>query len=257
MTKRQKFIFTSLVLSGGFLFIQLTNFLNRFQAIVILTLVSLSLSFWSLYEGIGRNSTLLTLILPPLFTFSIGLFYFLLPASLLARIPVVLIFTLGIYALLLTANIYTVAAIRTIALLRAAHAVGFLLTLTTAFFLFDTVFSLRLFPWYNAALAFIISFPLVLQNLWSVLLEEKISADLLGYSLTISVCVSELTLLLSFWPVSVAVGSLFLTSGLYVSLGLVSAKLQQRLFAKTIREYVLVGLVVFVTMFLITKWGGG
>lgn len=256
MTKRQKFLVTSGILSFGFLFIQIANILFRYEAILVLTALSLILSFWSLRVGLGKNATLLTLILPVVFTVGIGLFYFLLPSTLLARLPVAILFGFGMYALLLTANIYTVSAIRTIALLRAANAVGFLLTLAASFFLFDTVLSLRLFPWENSLLVFIISFPLVLQNLWSFELEEKISQGVLHLSLAISAVTAETAFLLSFWPVSVAVGSLFLTSVLYVTLGLSSAKFAQRLFPKTVKEYLLVGLVVFITMYLTTKWGG-
>ena len=44
------------------------------------------------------------------------------------------LFGIGQYTLLLTANIFSVAAIRTIALFRAAVAVGFVMTLLTGFF---------------------------------------------------------------------------------------------------------------------------
>src|SRR4030042_1211151 len=59
------------------------------------------------------------------------------------RFPFLVFYGLGIYALFLTTNIYTVAAIRSIALLRAARGVGFVLTLTTAFLLFDALLSLK------------------------------------------------------------------------------------------------------------------
>ena len=62
------------------------------------------------------------LTLPTLFTAAVGLFYFLLPVRWLTRLPVVILYSIGIYALLLTENIYNVAAERTIALFRAAHS---------------------------------------------------------------------------------------------------------------------------------------
>ena len=65
---------------------------------------------------------------------AVAFFYFLLPVRWLTRIPVVVLYAVGIYALLLTENIYNVAADRTIALLRAAHSVGYLLTLDNVFF---------------------------------------------------------------------------------------------------------------------------
>ena len=68
------------------------------------------------------------------FTAAIALFYFLLPVRWLTRVPVAVLYAVGMYALLLTENIYNVAADRTIALLRAAQSIGYLLTLLTYFY---------------------------------------------------------------------------------------------------------------------------
>lgn len=256
MSKRQKFVLSSIILALGFFLIQFVGFERRFLAIGTLTLLSVGLSFWGLREGLGRDASLLTLILPAFFTAGIGLFYFLLPATILTRIPVLVLYALGTYALLLTSNIYTVATIRTIALLRAAHAVGFLLTLAAAFLLLNTLLSLRSSFWVNGVGGAAISFPLFLEGLWSIELERKLSREVLAVSLGFAALVGEIATILSFWPVSVAVGALALTTVVYVLLGLGQAKLQQRLFEKTIREYLLVGIIVFITMFLTAKWGG-
>jgi hypothetical protein len=50
-------------------------------------------------------------------------------------------------------------------------------------------------------------------------------------------------------------GSIFLTSAVYVSLGLAQAQLNDRLFSKTIKEYLVVGLAVFVILLYFTNWG--
>src|SRR3990172_4980854 len=118
MSKRRKFILTSVVLSLGFVGLQLVPDSYRFLSIALLGILTLILFFWSLREGLGFNMTLATLILPFFFTLSVGFFWFLLPSSLFTRIPIVVLFGLGVYALCLTANIFTVSAIRTIALLR-------------------------------------------------------------------------------------------------------------------------------------------
>src|SRR4030067_3874746 len=129
MTKRSKFVITSILLSFGFVGIQLLENQHRFIGIGALTLITIILFVWSLKEGLGRNSTLLVLFLPALFTLGVGLFWFLLPATIFARLPVFLMYGIGIYSMCLTANIFTVSAIRTIALARAAKGVGFVLTL--------------------------------------------------------------------------------------------------------------------------------
>lgn len=256
MTKRQKFVISSILLASGFFLTQYVDLSWKYQAIVGLSFFSLVLSLWSLSGGLDKNATLLTLVLPAFFTSGVGLFYFLLPATMITRIPILILYAVGIYALLLTSNIYTVSTARTIALLRAAHAVGFLLTLLAAFLLFDTIFSLRLSFWANGPGAFLIAFPLFLQGFWSIELENKISREVFYLSLSFAAVLGEIAAVLSFWPITVPVGSLALTTVLYIGLGLGQAKLQQRLFTKTVREYLLVGAAVFITMFLTAKWGG-
>jgi hypothetical protein len=66
---------------------------------------------------------------------------------------------------------------------------------------------------------------------------------------------AEVVLAISFWPMPVSTSSLFLITVLYILLGLVQNDLQERLFKKTIREYLWVGVIVFLTIFLTTHWG--
>jgi hypothetical protein len=254
MSKRAKFIFTPIVLSLGLISV---NFLDndlRFAAIGLLTLATLILFYYSLREGIRKDATLLTLILPTMFTAGVGFFWFLLPANLLARLPITIFYGLGLYALVSTSNIFIVSTIRKIPLSRAAKGVGFVLTLLTSFFLFDAVLSLRLPAYGVGILIFIISVPLFLQGLWVGKLERNLSREVIEYSIIMSTVVTQLAILLFFWPTSVVVGSLFLTVAIYVLLGLGQAKLEDRLFKKTIREYVLVGVIVFIAVFFATHW---
>ena len=75
-------------------------------------------------------------------------------------------------------------------------------------------------------------------------------------SLVSSLIVSQVAGVLYFWPVTVVVGSLFLTVTVYALLGLGQARLEARLFKNTTREYVLVGALVLVGMFFATHWAG-
>lgn len=256
MTKRQKFIFTSLFLATGLIFVQFAEVSFQYLAIAILTAMTALLTVWSLREALEGIRWITTLILPTLFTAAIGLFYFLLPSNWLSRLPIAFLFALGMYALLLTENIFSVAAIRTIQLFRAASAVGFLLTLFTAFLLYDTVFSFRLSFYSNSVLVYLISLPLFLQGLWSVNLEEKLSRKLLSYSLFLSLVLAELALVISFYPLTVAMSSLFLTTGVYVLLGLTQAYFNERLFKQTVYEYLGVGFLVLLIMLATARWGG-
>ena len=256
MTKRRKFLITSFILSFGFLGIQFLDNQYKIIAIFALSIITSLLFLWSLWEGLGKNSTLLTLILPAAFTGGVGVFWFLLPSNIFARLPMIVFYGLGIYALSLTMNVFTVSAVRTIALLRAARGVGFVLTLVTLFLIYNAILSLKIPFWGNALLITALSFPIFLQGFWTIPLDKKISKDILIPSLVSSLVVGEIAVSLFFWPTTLVVGSIFLTVAVYVLLGLGQAKLEQRLFAQTVKEYLLVGILVFIGMFIATHWGG-
>ena len=254
--KRQKFVISALILSLGLLTIQLTNLSWRYLAIGLLALATYFLSAWSLSEGLNGVEWLTVLILPTLFTAGVGLFYFLIPARWSTRIPVVIIYGVGFYFLMLVENIFSVALIRNIQLLRSAQAVGFLLTLVVSFFLYDTILSFRFTPWYNFFLVTLASFPLILQGLWSIKLKEKMGSQLWLYTLVLALVQGQMALAFSFWPISVILGSLALDSTLYVTLGLTQHHLSERLFSKTISEYLSVGIAVLLVILLTTRWAG-
>jgi hypothetical protein len=256
MSKRRRFVATSVLLCLGFVAIQFLNDQNRFWAIGLLGLLTIVLFLWSLWGSLGRNMTLLTLVLPTVFTLGVGIFWFLLPAGIFTRIPIVIFYGIGVYVLCLTMNIYSVASIRTIALLRAARGVGFVLTLVTSFLVFDTILSLRSDVYVLAPLVFAVSLPLYLQGFWAIGLDSEVSKskEILPLSLVSALVTAEVASVLYFWPVTVVVGSLFWTVTFYILLGLGQAKLDGRLFASTVREYVVVGALVFLAMFFATHW---
>lgn len=256
MSKRFRFILTSIILSAGFIGIQFLEGAYKFPAIAGLVILTAILFVWSLREGLGRNMTLTSLILPSLFTLGVGIFWFLLPSSIFTNIPIVLFFAAGVYVLCSTMNIYTVSSsTRTIALLRAARGVGFVLTLVTSFLIFNAILSLRQNILFVFPLYFLASFLLFLQGFWSIELGKKLQKKVFFTSLISAVAMTEFAAITFFWPVTVVVGSLFLTSGVYLLLGLGQAKLEERLFPVTIREYLTVGIIVILGMFFATHWG--
>lgn len=255
MRKRQKFVLTAVVLSVALGVVQLVPGLElRYGLIAVLFGLTWLLSAWSLREGLNGLEWLTVLIPMSLFTAAVGFFYILLPEHWLAKLAVLVLFAIGQYALLLTGNIFSVAAIRTIALSRAAQAVGFVMTLLTGFFLYDTILSFRQGFWFNMPLVFVASVLLLLPALWSVKLEEKLQKQLIAFCLTLAFLQAILTLSISFWPISLAVSALFLTTMLYGYLGMSQHYFQERLFKKTALEYIIVGMVVLVTM-LVTASG--
>ncbi len=255
ISKRIRYIISSTILVSGFASIQFLEDRYKFIAIGFLVVLTGVFSVWSFFEGIGINMTLVSLILPMMFTLGVGIFWFLLPASIYTKIPIILFFVVGIYVLLSTMNIYTVSSTKTIALLRAARGVGFVLTLITSFLIFDAILSMRQHLYVNVPMILSSSFLLFFQGFWAIELEKKPSKEVVVLTLISTLIMVEMSLIIFFWPVTIVVGSLFLTSGVYVLLGLGQTKLEDRLFPSSIREYVTVGLIVLLGMFFATRWG--
>lgn len=257
ISKERRFIISSVLLSLGFLGINFVDEPYRLLSILGLTFLTLIFFVFSLWEGLGLNSSLLSLILPPLYTLGVGIFWFLVPATIFARLPVVILFGIGIYILCRTENIFTVSLIKTIPLFRAARWIGFILTFLTAFLLFNAIISVKANIFYTCLGVFLISLFVFLQGLWVSSIEKKDLAlnKIFLYGGIFAFCLTQVCVLLYFWPVTVVVGSLFLTIGVYILLGLGQARLEERLFKQTIQEYLTVGIVVFVTMILATHWG--
>jgi hypothetical protein len=256
MNKRIKFLVTTIVLTVGFLVLGLYAEQSRLLYIGGLTAVTVLLFIWSLLGSLRLNATLLVLVLPAFYTFGVGLFWFLLPSGPFTSLPVTALYAVGIYALVLTSNIYVVSAIRTIALARAAKGVGFVMTLFTLFLVYDAVLSLRLPLHLNSIALALGTLPLLVQGLWAGKLTTTVPRKIWTYSLVFSYGVAATSSVLYFWPVSVVVGSLFMTGVVYVLLGLGQAKLDARLFKQTMREYVVVGVAVFLATLFTTHWRG-
>src|SRR3989344_7989543 len=145
LSKRKEFVLISLVLSLGFLLTQLVDPGFHFILLGIVTALACALSALGLRENVRGIRWIVLLILPFMFTVSLGLFYFLLPVRWLTRIPIAVVYGVGMYAILLVENIYGVAAqSRSIQLLRVAHAIDFLASLVIVFCLFNTILSFHL-----------------------------------------------------------------------------------------------------------------
>ncbi len=265
LNKRQKIVVASVLVTFGLLSTQLVNFNLRFRFLGVLTAVSYLVSLWALWDGIyekdkkvpiNKTKALVLLILPTFFTLGVASSYFLLPVRWLTRVPVALIFGLSFYSLLLSQNVFNVAAIRTIPLYRAASTVAFLFTIITAFFLFNVIHAFSLLFFWNGLLVAAVSLPLILQVLWAVNMEDKISKNLLLISLILSLVVGELALAFSFWPISNIMWSVVLASAIYVLLGLLTHEMKERLNKRITREYLAIGLVVLLFALVTTSWTG-
>lgn len=256
LTKRQKIIISSTILTIGLLSIQLVDFNLRFKFIAGLSVTALILSLWALWEGLNLTKALVLLILPVFFTIAVASFYFLLPVRWLTRLPVAFLFGLTFYLLLLAQNVFNVASIRTIPLYRAASTASFLFTLLSAFFIFNVIFAFNLLFLWNGLTVLLISFPLILQVLWTIEMEDKISGAIWVQSLVLSLSLAEVALSFSFWPMPTTIWSLALSSAMYVLLGLTTQFLHGKDSRRVVWEYSAVGVAVLMVSFFATSWTG-
>lgn len=256
INKRQKIIISTLILTIGLLSTQLVDFNLRFRFLAGLAILAYVLSYWSLWEELNVTKALILMILPTFFTVAVASFYFLLPVRWLTRLPVAFVFGLTFYLLLLAQNVFNVASLRTIPLYRAASAASFLFTLLSAFFLYGVIYSIHLLFLWNGIAVFLISFPLILQVLWSIQMEDKITAGLFIQSLILSLSLGELALSFSFWPSPTIIWSLSLSSAMYVLLGLTTHVLRGKINRRVEWEYIGIGAIVLLISFITTSWTG-
>jgi len=256
ISKRQRYVLATLVLTFMLILTQVVSQDYRYLFVFSLSFFTFVLSALCLHEDLKGIEWFTLLILPTLYSAAVALFYFLLPVRWLTRIPIAALYAFGLYALLLTENIYNVAANRTIALLRAAHSVGFLITFVTYFLLVQTVFAFRVGPLLNSVAIGIISFILTFQFLWAMELEEKASERLVSVSIVLTFVLMQLTWILSFWPVPRMMAALFLSSVFYSLVGMTQLYMVEKMYKKTVIEFFFVCIVVSLIFLATTRWRG-
>ncbi len=252
--KRERFAAATLLLCVLLILTQLIWFDFRFLAVIIFTVATYPLTVWAIREDIKGIEWVTLFILPVLFTLSVALFYFLLPVRWLTRLPTVIFYAVGMYAILLSENIFNVSANRSIQLLRAAQSVGYLITLVVLFLFVNIIFSFHLPIYQNFLFLFIISSCLFLQLYWAVTLEEKFNSRLVLFSLGSGLGIGELAYALSFWPVRTTIAALFIASVFYTVAGVVQEYFAEKLFRGVVREYLWVTVLVFLLTLLATHW---
>lgn len=256
ITKRQRFVLMAFFLSIVLVATQTVDISLRYQVMGFLAISTAFLSIFALWGELSGVKYFVLLLLPVYFVMGATLFYFLLPVRWLTRLPFAVVFAISVYLMMLTSNIYNVAAIRTIGLLRAAHAVGLLFSLVSTFFLGNVLFSLHL-PFYLVVLGSVaITYPLYLVGLWSYELEDFISKKVFTYATIFALVSAEVSLVLSFWPIMPINGALVLATVMYVLLGLAQSEFSEKLKKRLIYEHLGIALVVTIIVVIATKWGG-
>ncbi|MFA5532596.1 MAG: hypothetical protein WDA13_03290 [Candidatus Shapirobacteria bacterium] len=129
--------------------------------------------------------------------------------------------------------------------------------LLTTFFLFDSLFSFKFTYWINALLIFAISAMIFLYLFYSVTIElpdDGKDKNIWYYALVPAFLMSQLGMVLSFWPVGIFKGSIYLVAVIYVLSSLIQLQLRDRLFKKDWLTFVWILIAILFGIILTTSW---
>lgn len=224
------------------------------MSLFLFALIAYVLAGWSMFDNLDGVEWLTVVPLPSFYGLSVAAFYFLLPESWLARLVILGIFGLGMYALFLAGNIFTIAKVRSIQLLKAAQAALFFFCLIAALLAFNTLFSLGLYFFWNGLMAAGIAMLLSYAFYWSIRLEKRISREVIALTLRTGTTIGLLAAILSFFPSNLWPVSLLLMTAMYTVLGLSQSSLEEKMFTNTVREYAAVIIGVAIVFFSVLPW---
>jgi len=220
----------------------------------IILIVSYVTTYFAVFEGIDRVEWYMLFVVPIMLAIALYLFYSLLPVRWLTRLPFLILFSLGYYAVLLTMNIFNVGVERSLQLYRAAFSINYL-TQTFIVFLFALVtLSFRLNFILNAFIIAFLALTISMQLFWSVKLEKSFDKKIVTFSVVLALLLFEVALIASFVPLKINVIALILTAFYYSLAGIAYNYLADRLFKNTLREYAFVMIFVLFITVLTLQW---
>jgi len=244
MRRREKFVVSSVISTLGLIGVQSTFLEIRYIAIAVFVVFTYLVSTWALADDLQMHERVTIIPFPALFAAAVSLFYFLLPESFISQAVIVVLFGIGMYALFLTSNIFSVAKGRTIQLVHAANAISGIFGVFISLLFANTIFSLKLPFYLNTLLVGLVHFPLIFMLLWSVNLEDKVEKGIISFSLILTLVLMELALVLSFFPLGVWYYALFIMSFFYIGIGLMQRFIRGRLFVRPLVESSFVALFI-------------
>ena len=253
ISKRKKIAISSAVLSLMLFSIPFLTFKWSLGVFAILALASYGLSVWSLLIGLLGIEFITLFILPVLHATTFGLLFLQVDLSLFFKVLLTIVFGITLYIILLAENIYNVSAERSIPLLRAAHTVGYIVTLFVSFAFFSLLFGVGINLVLLTLISFVVGTLLFLQSFWQIDLKEFLSSEVLLTSVICSLILSEIIFVSSFWPFSPAAAGLASATGVYVLIGIINHKIKGDLSVRAVKEYLFVGIAVFILMLVLVN----
>jgi hypothetical protein len=252
--KRQRFIISTFGLAAVVLSSTFFSFQDIYIFVPLIFIMVYAGTFFSVLEDISEHEWIMLFLHPVYLSIVFYLFFFFLPQRWLTRLPFIFFYTIAIYAVLLSQNIFNVGVTKSLQLFRAAYSVNFLFLTISAFLTYSLIISLRMYFFFNFLLIFVTTIPLALHLLWSVSPASRVERSLVRQSIFISLLLAEVGMLLSFMPINQSIYALVLTSLYYGLCGLFQVYLQGSFFKERIREFVMVFIFTLVIFILGTRW---
>ncbi len=253
--KRIRIVLSTLVTLFVLVFSTFFPFIESWYFFVIaIIFVSAISTYFAIFEGVDGVEWYMLFIVPIFFALTMYFTYTLFPARWLTRLPFIILFSLGYYAVLLTMNIFNVGVTKSIQLYRAAFSINYISQTFIVFLLSLVILSFR-FPFFIAGiLLFISAFMLSLQLFWSVNLESKLNKNLYLSSLVLSLIIIQIISLITFVPLEINIVALVLSGTYYSISGIIYHSLSERLFKNTVREYVFVLIfILLISLFTLSQ----
>lgn len=260
MSKRIKYFLAALVNCVILMVFLMLSYEARYYGLLLGTLFVVGTTWFGLGLNLSQSLYIrvMSVLLPVAFFVGYGLFTALLPYSFLLTIILGIFGGMITYIIYLVENVFLIAiGFRTVPLYRAAYTMSLIVLLITSFFLFDSMFSFSLIYWANGILTFIISIIIFAYHFFSVTIElpdDGVSKDFKAYILLPAWLMSQLAIVLSFWPVGIFKGSIYLVCTIYVISGLLQSDLRERLFKKTWMSFLWIGVAVILGIIVMTGW---
>jgi len=212
-------------------------------------------TYLAVLEDIEHIEWVVLFILPIYFATSVLLFYYLLPVRWLTRIPFLAVLGVGMYASMLSVNIFNVGVERSLPLYRAAYSVSNFLSLLSFFLLYTVLYSFRLHFLLNTFIGVLLSWPLLFHSVWSVNPKSVLEERVYKFATINSVLLGGGILILNFVPIKPNIFALYTVAISYLLLGVTQEIMADTVFKERIREYLIVFSLLTALVLATATWG--
>lgn len=250
MNRKTLFASISLLLTFGLIILVVLPEHFKIGFAVFLSALAGFLTLVALRENLSGIEFLTLTALPILFTLGMsGILYHFPNFSIFFRTLFWFLFSFFFYIILLSGNIFNVAAEKPIPLVRASYTASFLVTLFSIFPLYTIVFKSNLDLWLALLLVSVFTFVLTFQSLWTLFLPKPFDPAIIWGSLLVTLVMTEAALSISFLQLESFFRALALSTIYYIVLGFSHHFLKKTLNNKVFWEYILVSLLVSFIIF--------